>query len=120
MPVVRHSDVDREVSASGSVHQTLVGDEHGSTPIQLRLQQAPPGYRTRLHSHPYLEVLMVVSGKAEAWIEGVGDPIRLAVGVTLVVPANAQHRFEVIGDQPLTLYGIHASPQRIVQFHDLL
>lgn len=120
MPVIRHADVDREISASGSIHQTLVGDEHGSTAIQLRLQHAPPGYRTRLHSHPYLEVLMVVSGEARAWMEGIGDPVRLAVGVTLAVPANTKHWFEVMGDQPFTLYGIHASPQRIVHFHDLL
>jgi quercetin dioxygenase-like cupin family protein len=117
MPLVLHTGVTSELFPGGATYQTLVGDERGSTPLRLGLQTAPPGYRTRLHSHPYLEVLTVVSGEAEAWSEEYDAPVRLAAGVTLILPANIKHRFRVVGDEPLKIYGIHASPHRIVEVH---
>ena len=117
MPLVLHAGVTHEFFPGGATYQTLVGDERGSTPLRLGLQTAPPGYRTRLHSHPYLEVLTVVSGEAEAWSEEHDAPVRLATGTTLILPANTKHWFRVIGDEPLKIYGIHASPLRIVEVH---
>ena len=117
MPLILHADVMRESFPGGATYQTLVGDEHGSTPLRLGLQTAPPGYRTRLHSHPYLEVLTVVSGEAEAWSEEHQELVRLVAGTTLVLPAKIKHWFRVVGDEPLKIYGIHASPIRIVDVH---
>ena len=31
---------------------------------------ATPGYQTRVHSHPYVETLTVISGRGEAWLDG--------------------------------------------------
>ena len=118
MPVVFHAAVQREIFNGTSTYQTLVGDERGSTPIRLGLQSAPPGYETPLHSHPYLEVLVIISGEGEAWTEENDGPIRLAEGITLVLPPNVKHWFRVLGDEPLKLYGIHASPHRIRHVHD--
>jgi quercetin dioxygenase-like cupin family protein len=118
MPVILHADVLHEVFNGGSTYQTLVGDERGSTPIRLGLQSASPGYKTPLHSHPYLEVLIIVSGEGEAWTEENAGLIDLTVGVTLVLPPNVKHWFRVLGDEPLKLYGIHASPHRIRHIHD--
>jgi quercetin dioxygenase-like cupin family protein len=115
LPVVLHSDVAHELFEGGATYQTLVGDAQGSTPIRLGLQTSPPGYRTPLHSHPYMEALTVVSGEGEAWIEGHDGLIPLAPGVTLVMPPNVRHWFRALGDAPLKTYGIHASPHRIVQ-----
>jgi quercetin dioxygenase-like cupin family protein len=109
-----HSDVALEPFAGGATYQTLVGDEQGSTPLRLGLQTSPPGYRTPLHSHPYMEALTVVSGEGEAWIEGHDGLIPLAAGVTLIMPANVRHWFRALGNSPLKTYGIHASPHRIV------
>ena len=82
MPVILHSDVAHEPFTGGATYQTLVGDQQGTTPLRLGLQSSPPGYKTKLHSHPYLEVLTVVSGEGEAWMEGHQGLIPLAVGVT--------------------------------------
>ena len=70
MPVVYHSNVAREPFPGGATYQTVVGDEQGSTPVRLGIQTSPPGYRTPLHSHPYMEALMILEGAGEAWIEG--------------------------------------------------
>ena len=42
MPVVYHSDVVPEAFKGGATYQTLVGDEHGSTPIRVGIQTSPP------------------------------------------------------------------------------
>ena len=73
----------------GAVYQTVVGDQQGSTPVRLGIQTSPPGYRTPLHSHPYMEVLMILEGAGEAWIEGSDDLIALAPGMTLVFPRTS-------------------------------
>ena len=56
--------------------------------MRLGIQTSPPGYRTPLHSHPYMETLMILEGAGEAWIEGSDDLIALAPGMTLVFPAE--------------------------------
>ena len=118
MPVVVHDDVPFDPFAPGATYQTVVGDAQGSTPFRLGIQTSSPGYRTPLHSHPYMEALTVVEGEGEAWIEGHDGVIPMAPGVTLVMPPNVRHWFRALGQAPLKTYGIHASPHRIVNVHE--
>jgi mannose-6-phosphate isomerase-like protein (cupin superfamily) len=99
-------------------YQTLVGDECGSTPVRVGIQTSVPGTMTPLHSHPYMEILTVLEGRGEAWIEGDERLIPMFPGITLVVPANVRHYFRATGDKPLKTYGVHASAHRIVNFHE--
>src|SRR5215510_14569886 len=101
MPVVYHSDVVSEPFKGGATYQTLVGDEHGSTPIRVSIQPSPPGYRTPLHSHPYLETITVLEGQGEAWLESRHALVQLGPGVTLVLRPNVRHWFRATGDLPL-------------------
>lgn len=114
MPVVLHTNVPKEAFPGGSTYQTIIGDQEGSTPIRLGLQTAPPGYTTAVHSHPYLEAVIVIEGIGEAWIDGNEERISLEPGMTLVFPPNVCHQFRALGDQPLKIFGVHASPHRIV------
>jgi quercetin dioxygenase-like cupin family protein len=118
MPVVEHARVPHEPFPGGATYQTLVGDAAGSTPVRLGLQTSPPGFKTPLHSHPYWEILTVVDGEGEGWIEGDDGVIPMKPGVTLAIPANVKHYFRALGDRPLRTYGIHVSPHRIVNVHD--
>ena len=118
MPVVKHATVPHEPFPGGATYQTLVGDAEGGTPVRLGLQTSPPGYKTPLHSHPYWEILTVVEGEGEAWIEGSDDLIALAPGMTLVFPANVRHQFRTLGCEPLKTLGVHTSPHRIVVVHE--
>ena len=103
MPVIHHANVPVEPFRGGAIYQTVIG-----------IQTSPPGYKTPLHSHPYLESVTVLEGIGEAWIDGNEDQIALAPGVTLVFPPNVRHQFRALGSQPLITLGVHASPHRIV------
>lgn len=118
MPVIDHSQVSHEPFRGGATYQTLVGSDDGTTPVRIGIQTSPPGYRTPLHSHPYLEVITVLEGRGEAWIEGNDAIVAMEPGVTLVLPANVRHWFAAKGGQPLKTYGVHASARRIVDVHE--
>jgi quercetin dioxygenase-like cupin family protein len=114
MPAIHHANVPVEPFRGGATYQTVIGDPEGSTPIRLGIQTSPPGYKTPLHSHPYLESVTVLEGIGEAWIDGNEDQIAIAPGVTLVFPPNVRHQFRALGSEPLITLGVHASPHRIV------
>ncbi len=100
-------------------YQLLVGDDAGTTPVRVGIQTAEPGYAAGMHSHPYLEVLHILEGSADAWLEGQEDrPVRLEVGDTIALPPDVPHSFRVVGDRLLRLMGIHASPTRVVRYRD--
>lgn len=117
MPVVHHASVASETFKGGATYQTLVGGE-GSAPVCIGIQTSPPGYKTAVHSHPYMETITVLEGRGEAWIEDSADLIPLAPGITLVLLPNIRHWFRAMGDAPLKTYGVHASPQRTVYVQD--
>lgn len=117
MPVIQHAEVAQEAFRGGATYQTLVGDAEGTMPVRIGIQTSPPGYRTPLHSHPYLEVITVLEGSGEAWIEGSEKLVRLEPGVTLVLPAGVRHWFGASTEAPLKTYGVHASSHRIVDVH---
>jgi quercetin dioxygenase-like cupin family protein len=118
MAIVYHSDVANEPFKGGATYQTLLGDAQGSTPVRIGIQTSPPGYKSAVHSHPYLETITVLEGQGEAWLQDRDEIVPLQPGVTLVLPPHLRHWFRATGDRPLTTYGVHASPHRIVLVHD--
>ncbi len=103
----------------GATYRTLIGDDNGTgIPIRTGIQTSQPGYATRVHSHPYVEVLTVIAGRGEAWIDGEDGTIAMVPGVTLSIPAGQAHGFRVIGNQPLVTFGVHANGKRIVNYRD--
>jgi quercetin dioxygenase-like cupin family protein len=103
----------------GATYRTLIGDDNGAAiPIRTGIQTSAPGYATREHSHPYVEVLTVLEGRGEAWLDGEPGTVAMAPGVTISIPAGRVHGFRVLGDKPLVTYGIHTFPQRIVNFKE--
>ena len=94
-------------------YRKLMGDD--GLPVFTGVQTCRPGYRTPLHSHPYVEYLFVIEGTAEAWLAGDEDrPARLESGDMIALPAGTPHVFRNAGDSELRLLGIHCSPTRIV------
>jgi quercetin dioxygenase-like cupin family protein len=117
--VVRLEDVAIVKFGPDAHYQPILGDEAGTTPIRQGIQTSQPGYVAPMHSHPYLEVLHVLDGVAEAWIEGAEDrPVRLGKGDTIALHPNVPHSFRVVGDQALRTLGTHVSPRRIVDYTD--
>jgi mannose-6-phosphate isomerase-like protein (cupin superfamily) len=100
-------------------YQPILGDDEGSTPIRTGIQTSQPGYVAPMHSHPYLEVLHILDGVAEAWVEGGEDrKVTLRKGDTIALPPDVPHAFRVVGDTELRLLGTHVSPTRIVHYRD--
>lgn len=98
-------------------YRLLIGD--GETPIRTGVQTSAPGYEAPMHSHPYVELLFIVEGEAEAWLQGGEDaPISLKAGDCIALPANVPHAFRTVGDRPMRLLGIHHSPRRVVNYLD--
>ena len=117
--VIREEDRAIVDFPGGATYKTLIGDDNGALiPIRTGIQISQPGYATRVHSHPYVEVLTVISGRGEAWLDGEDGTILMEPGVTISIPAGRVHGFRVVGDEPLVTYGIHTFPKRIVNYKD--
>jgi mannose-6-phosphate isomerase-like protein (cupin superfamily) len=117
LTVIRHAERPTVEFPGGATYQPIVGDDTGpGLPIRTGIQTSPPGYQTRLHSHPYVEVLTVLDGRGEAWLDGEEEIVSLEPGMSIAFPANRVHAFRVVGDQPLVTFGIHASGMRIVNY----
>ena len=58
--------------------------------------------------------MTVLEGIGEAWLEGNEEIIALKPGMTLVFPPNVRHQFRALGSEPFKIFGVHASPHRIV------
>ena len=117
--VVRLAETEPVSFGPLSHYQPIIGDDAGSTPLRTGIQTAQPGYEAPVHSHPYLEVLHILDGEAEAWIDGQEDrAVRLRKGDTIALPPHTPHAFRAVGDQVLRLLGTHASPRRIVSYKD--
>ncbi len=128
--VIRESERP-EVPFAGApgaaTYRAIIGDDTGEgLPIRTGIQTSQPGYQTRVHSHPYVETLTVISGRGEAWLvdepgsEPGGETAQIALepGVTVVLPANRPHAFRAVGDAPLVTLGIHTFGKRIVNYRD--
>ena len=119
MKVVRLEDTERVSFGPLSHYQLIVGDDEGSTPVRTGIQTAQPGYAAPVHSHPYVEILHILDGVAEAWIDGEpSSAVVLRKGDTIAVPPETPHAFRVVGDVVLRLLGSLVSPRRIVRYKD--
>ena len=117
--VIREAERPVVDFVGGATYKTILADDTAAgLPIRTGIQTSPPGYQTRVHSHPYVETLTVIEGRGEAWLDGESGVIALEPGVTVVLPANRNHAFRVVGDASLVTLGIHTFGKRIVNYKD--
>ena len=117
LTLIRHAERPTVTFPGGATYQPIIGDDTGEgMPIRTGIQTSQPGYMTRLHSHPYAEVLTVLEGSGEAWLDGEEGVVAMEAGVTISIPANRVHAFKVVGDRPLVTFGIHTHGKRIVNY----
>jgi quercetin dioxygenase-like cupin family protein len=117
LTVIRHAEQPSVTLPGGAMYRPIIGDDTGDgMPIRTGIQTSQPGYATPLHSHPYAEILTVIEGQGEAWLDGEEGVVVMEPGITIAVPANRVHAFRVVGDQPLVTLGIHTHGKRIVDY----
>jgi mannose-6-phosphate isomerase-like protein (cupin superfamily) len=117
--VKRLDETETVTFGPDAIYQPIVGDDEGTTPVRTGIQTSQPGYVAPVHSHPYMEILHILDGVAEAWIDGQEDrKVTLRRGDTVAIPPGIPHSFRVVGNEVLRLLGTHASPRRIVDYRD--
>jgi quercetin dioxygenase-like cupin family protein len=88
----------------------FAGEKHGA-PFSAYVVTAKPGQGPPLHTHPYVEVIFMLEGRATVTV---GDEQRDAkAGDIAVIPANTPHRFVNSGETVLRQIDVHASPKFI-------
>lgn len=115
--VIRLDDAEVVPMGTGSTYRPIVGDDVGSTPVRTGIQTCEPGYEVPAHCHPYMEIIHVLDGAFEFWMQSAPhETALLRRGDTIEIQPHAWHGFRVSGNQTARLMGIHASPKRIVQY----
>ena len=117
--VADHAKGVHPIGRKGDRNTGFEDDDTGAgLPIRTGIQTSLPGYQTRLHSHPYAEVLTVLAGRGEAWLAGEEGVVALEPGVSITFPAGRVHAFRVVGEEPLVTYGIHTFGKRIDNYEE--
>ena len=113
LKIAKLADASRVEFGPLSFYHPLVAD--GDTPVRTGIQTANPGYQANMHWHPYTELLFIIEGEADVWLEG-EEPHRLKAGDCVAVPPERPHTFRVVGDKPMRLLGIHANSERVTTY----
>ena len=99
LKIARLADASRVEFGPLSFYHPLVAD--GDTPVRTGIQTANPGYQATMHWHPYTELLFIIEGEADVWLQG---------------EEETPHTFRVVGQTPLRLLGIHANSERVTNY----
>ena len=111
------ADASRVEFGPLSFYHPLVAD--GDTPVRTGIQTSAPGYVAPMHFHPYTELLFIIEGEADVWLQGKEDEaVRLKAGDCVALPPEIPHSFRTAGEKTMRLLGIHASPDRISTYLD--
>ena len=108
MRIVAHRDQAREEWRPGVETRMHVSAVNGATQLCIFEQWLAPAAGAPTHTHPVEEVLTVVAGEAEMWIDEKHSV--LADGQSLVVPAHRKHGFRNVGSETLHIHAVLASP----------
>ena len=83
------------------------GRKHGGTDISIFIVRQQPGGFVHLHTHPYPETFLVISGRGR-WTAG-DHTAELGPERMIAVPPNTLHGFRNLGDEPLHVVSVHES-----------
>ena len=107
MKIISHAEQQREQWRAGVETRMQVAACNGAVQLCIFEQWIAPGMGAPTHRHLVEEVLSVVTGEAELWIDD--ESAILIDGQSLVVPANRKHGFRNIGSETLHIHAVLAS-----------
>jgi quercetin dioxygenase-like cupin family protein len=108
MRAIAHQEQPWEVWREGVRTRMLVSARTGAAQLCVFEQQVAPGCGAPTHCHPVEEVLTVLAGEAEVWVEEVR--VTLSAGQCVIVKAGRYHAFRNSGAGTLHIHAILASP----------
>jgi quercetin dioxygenase-like cupin family protein len=108
MKAIAHQDQAWEAWREGVQTRMLVSALTGARQLCIFEQKVAPTTGAPTHCHPVEEVLTVLAGEAEVWMEG--TRLTLSAGRSVIVPAHRYHGFRNSGAGTLHIHAILASP----------
>ena len=105
--MVSHGDQPQEEWRAGVATRMRVSGRNGATQLCIFEQWVAPAAGAPTHQHPVEEVLTVLSGEAEMWIDE--EHVVLTGGQSLIVPARREHGFRNVGSTTLHVQAVLAS-----------
>ena len=116
MHIIDHEQQPSEQWRPGVLTRMHVSAATGSVQLCVFQQWCDPGKGAPAHLHAVEEVLTVLAGEAEIWIEA--ERTRLRAGQSMIVPAGRKHGFRNIGDGMLHVQATLAAPIFEASFDD--
>lgn len=108
MTALRHGEHQLETWRPGVETQMRVSALNGSHSLCIFEQFCEPGLGAPLHQHAVEEVLEVISGSAEIWLNE--ETIQATPNQSVLIPAGAVHGFRNTGTEILHVRATLASP----------
>ena len=95
MHIIDHERQDKEQWRSGVMTRMQVSAVTGSVQLCVFQQWCDPGKGAPTHLHAVEEILTVLDGQAEFWLED--ERTNLTKGQSILVPAGRKHGFRNTG-----------------------
>jgi quercetin dioxygenase-like cupin family protein len=108
MQIIDPRDTAPEQWRPGAETRMRVSAARGAAQLCIFEQWIAPGAGAPTHSHPVEEVLTVIAGEAEMWLDDARAIV--AAGQSLIVPARRGHGFRNSGTVTLHIHAVLASP----------
>ena len=116
MHIIDHERQGREEWRPGVVTRMQVSAVTGSVQLCVFQQWCDPGKGAPTHLHAVEEILTVLAGQAEFWLED--ERTDLTAGQSILVPAGRKHGFRNTGTGTLHVQAILAAPIFEASFDD--
>ena len=110
VPIISGKDVPVQQSPGRNLQGLATAETLGAQLLSMCHLECPPGATVRpVHSHRDTEELMyILEGQGEAWVDGETAPFR--AGDVVLLPANALHMVRNTGATPLVTVCVFAPP----------
>jgi quercetin dioxygenase-like cupin family protein len=116
MQVIDHERQAREEWRPGVITRMQVSAVTGSVQLCVFQQWCDPGKGAPMHLHAVEEILTVLAGQAEFWLED--ERTNLTAGQSMLVPAGRKHGFRNTGTGTLHVQATLAAPIFEASFDD--
>jgi mannose-6-phosphate isomerase-like protein (cupin superfamily) len=116
MRIVDHERQSREEWRAGVNTRMRVSAVTGAAQLCIFEQWCDPGCGAPTHLHAVEEVLTVLEGQAEFWIENERQAV--SAGQSVIVPAGHHHGFRNTGAATLHVQSTLAAPIFEASYHD--
>ena len=108
MRIVDLKGEPREEWRAGVLTRMRTSARNGASQLCLFEQWCEPGHGAPTHLHAVEEVLHVLEGQADVWVDD--DHATLTAGQLMIVPAGVKHGFSNSGTATLHIQSTLAAP----------